>query len=221
MQAPCGMLANAAGCAVLSLRHTLSHGVGLDAGLEDLLTALRWAQENGVLHGSAERMAALGGDGLGGNLAAATCQLLKSMGERQPELQLLLYPALDLAGESASAATYADAAVLAPALAAWREGRLIGPEENPLDPRVSPLQAHDVSGLAPAVVVTAGFDPLLDQGEAYVRRLRAAGVEVRYRCYDTLPHGFAAFTGASPAADAACREAAQMAAEMVGRGSRG
>ena len=217
MQALCGMVAAAAGCAVLSLRHTLSHGVGLDAGLEDLVTVLRWAQENGVAYGAAERLAAVGGVGLGGNLAAVTCQLLKSMGERQPELQLLLYPALDMAGESGSAGTYAEAAVLSPALRAWREGRLIGPEDSPLDPRVSPLRAHDVSGLAPAVIATAGFDPVLDDGEAYVRRLRGAGVEVRYRCYDALPHGFAGFTAASPAAEAACREVAAVAAVELGR----
>jgi acetyl esterase/lipase len=216
VEALCGMLAVAASAPVLSLNHVLAHHAGLDAGLEDLLTALRWVQENGSTFGAPERLACVGGDGLGANLAAATCQLLKSLGERQPEQQLLFYPAVDMTSEGASTATYADSGVLAPALAQWREGRLIGPHDSPHDPRVSPLRAQDVTGLAPAVVATAGFDPLLDQGEAYVRRLRAAGVPVLYRCYDHLPHGFAALTGASPAAEAACREVAALYAEVVG-----
>ncbi|MGH1559020.1 alpha/beta hydrolase fold domain-containing protein [Caulobacter segnis] len=66
----------------------------------------------------------------------------------------------------------------------------------------------DLSGLAPAVIATAGFDPLVGQGEAYAKRLKAAGVPVLYRCYDSLAHGFTAFTGAIPAADSACREIA-------------
>ena len=214
-EAFCGMLAKAGRTAVLSLHHRLEHGAGLDAGLEDMLTALRWAQENGADQGAAPWLVAVGGDGLGANLVAAACQMLRSLGDRQPELQLLLYPALDMASETASMATYAEAAVLAPELAAWREGRLIGAQDSPHDPRVSPLRAPDVSGLAPAVIAAAGFDPLLDQGEAYARRLRDAGVAVRYRCHDHLPHGFAAFTGVSPAAEAACREVAALVAESL------
>ena len=70
-----------------------------------------------------------------------------------------------------------------------------------------------MSDLAPAVVVTAGFDPLVDQGEDYARRLKAAGVPIVYRCYDHLVHGFAAFTGVVPAADVACREIAGLVRE--------
>ena len=77
-----------------------------------------------------------------------------------------------------------------------------------LDPRLSPLAAEDLAGLAPAILVAAGFDPLLDQGKEYARRLKAAGVPVTYRRHDSLAHGFIAFTGAVPAADAACREIA-------------
>jgi acetyl esterase/lipase len=216
VQSLCGMVATATRAPVLSLSQALDHHPGLDAGLEDLLTALRWAQENGYAHGAAERLAAVGGDGLGANIAAAACQMLKGLGERQPEAQLLVYPAVDMTSESASTGTFADAAVLAPALAAWREGRLISASDSPHDPRVSPLRAHDLSGLAPAVVATAGFDPLFDQGEAYARKLRAAGAAVRYRCFDHLPHGFAAFAGV-PAAEAACREIADMLGDLLSR----
>jgi acetyl esterase/lipase len=89
----------------------------------------------------------------------------------------------------------------------------MNPGDKAGDVRLSPLAEQDLSGLAPAVVVTAGFDPLLDQGEAYARNLRAAGVPVAYRCYDSLAHGFTAFTGAVPCADVACREIAGLVRE--------
>jgi acetyl esterase/lipase len=92
-------------------------------------------------------------------------------------------------------------------------GHYMGPGDSPADPRLSPLRAEDLSGLAPAIVVTAGFDPLLDQGEAYARRLREAHVPTIYRCYDGLAHGFTAFTGAVPCADVACREVAGLVRE--------
>jgi len=79
--------------------------------------------------------------------------------------------------------------------------------------RASPIGSPDLSKLAPAVIATAGFDPLVDQGEAYAKRLDDAGVPVIYRCYEGLIHGFAAFTGAAPAADIACREIAGLTRE--------
>src|SRR5581483_8119038 len=94
-------------------------------------------------------------------------------------------------------------------------GHYLGPGDDPTDPRVSPLKAADLAGLAPAVIATAGFDPLVDQGEAYAKRLKEAGTEVVYRCYDGLSHGFAAFAGMAPAADAACREVARLARELL------
>jgi acetyl esterase/lipase len=90
----------------------------------------------------------------------------------------------------------------------WFMGHYLRPGDAPGDPRLSPLRARDLSGLAPAVIVAAGFDPLLDQGESYARRLIEAGVPVVYRCYDHLAHAFTAFSGVVPAADLACREIA-------------
>jgi acetyl esterase len=95
----------------------------------------------------------------------------------------------------------------------WFMGHYMGPGDDPADPRLSPLRENDLSGLAPALVVTAGFDPLVDQGEAYARALKAAGVPVVYRCYDGLAHAFTALTGAVPSADVACREVAGLTRE--------
>ena len=81
--------------------------------------------------------------------------------------------------------TYADACPLSRDLMDWFIGHYLGPGDDPTDPRLSPLKAADLAGLAPAVIATAGFDPLVDQGEAYAKRLKEAGTPVVYRCYDS------------------------------------
>jgi acetyl esterase len=209
----CGVMAKLARTAVLSVDYRLAPEHPFPAGLEDVLAAYRWARDNAGRFGAREGAAAIGGDSMGGNFAAIVCQELKRAGEPQPTLQLLIYPCVDVACDSASMTTYADAFPLSRALMDWFIGHYMGPQDDPKDPRLSPLCETDLTDLAPAVVVTAGFDPLLDQGEAYARRLRAAGVPVVYRCYDSLAHGFTAFTGAVPCADVACREVAGLARE--------
>jgi acetyl esterase/lipase len=209
----CGVLARLARCPVLSVGYRLAPEHRFPAGVEDLAFAFRWARGHAAELGAPPDRVALGGDSAGATLVAVVAQDLKRAGEQQPVLQLLLYPCVDIAGESPSMTTYADAFPLSRRSIDWSMGHYIGPEHDPADPRLSPLRAADVSGLAPAILVTAGFDPLVDQGEAYARRLRAAGVPVAYRCYDGLAHGFAAFTGVVPAADLACREIAGLVGE--------
>jgi acetyl esterase/lipase len=209
----CTILANLARCAVLSVDYRLAPEHRFPAGLEDMLAAYRWGRDNAQRFGAPEGIGAIGGDSMGANFSAVICQELKRAGEPQPVLQLLIYPCVDVACESASMTTYADAFPLSRATMEWFIGHYIGPGGDPADPRLSPLRESDLHGLAPAVVVTAGFDPLLDQGEAYARRLRDAGVPVVYRCYDALAHGFTAFTGAAPCADVACREIAGLVRE--------
>ena len=107
--------------------------------------------------------------------------------------------------------TYAGAYPIDEGSIPWFAGHYLGADDNPTDPGASPLRAKSFNGLAPAIVATAGFDPLVDQGQAYARALREAGVRTTYRCYDSLAHAFVAYTGVSPAADAACREIAGLA----------
>ncbi|RYF94009.1 MAG: alpha/beta hydrolase, partial [Caulobacteraceae bacterium] len=204
----CGMLARYGRCAVLSVDYRLAPEHRFPAGLEDMLAAWRWARDNTTRFGAPAGRLAIGGDSMGGNFAAILAQAMKAAGEPQPVLQLLIYPAVDVASETRSMTTYADAYPLSRDTMTWFMGHYMGPDDDPADPRLSPIRASDLTGLAPAIVVTAGFDPLVDQGEAYARQLKAAGVPVTYRCYDALAHGFTAFTGAIPAADAACREIA-------------
>jgi acetyl esterase/lipase len=211
----CTILAALARCPVLSVDYRLAPEQRFPAGLDDVLGAYRWARDSAGRFGAPDGHAAIGGDSMGGDLAAVVCQEMKRRGEPQPALQLLIYPAVDLASETASMTTYADVYPLSRALMAWFVAHYVGPDVDPADPLLSPLRLDDVSGLAPAIIATAGYDPLVDQGEAYARRLGEAGVRVTYRCYDSLAHGFCAYTGAVPAADAACREIAGLLGDLI------
>lgn len=209
----CTVLARTGRAPVLSVDYRLAPEHRFPAGLEDVLAAYRFGRDNAARFGAPAGVAAIGGDSMGGNFAAVICQELKRAGEPQPVLQLLIYPCVDVASQTASMTTYADAFPLSRPLMDWFIGHYMGPGDDPADPRLSPIRQKDLAGLAPALVVTAGFDPLIDQGLEYARALKKAGVPVVYRCYDSLAHGFTAFAGAVPAADVACREVAGLVRE--------
>ena len=211
----CTILARIARCPVLSVDYRLAPEDPFPAGLEDVLAAYRWARESAPSLGAPHGHAAIGGDSMGGNFAAVICQELRRLGEPQPAFQLLIYPAVDASSETPSMTTYAEAYPLSREVMDWFMGHYMGPDDDPADPRVSPVRTADLTGLAPAVIATAGFDPLVDQGEAYARRLQDAGVPIVYRCYDSLAHAFVAFTGAVPRADVACREIAGLVRETI------
>jgi acetyl esterase/lipase len=204
----CSILARIVRTAVISVDYRLAPDHKFPVGLEDVLAAYRWARDNTGRFGAAPVPPAIGGDSMGGNFAAIVAQEMRRKGEPRPAAQILIYPAVDVASETPSMTTYADAYPLTRATMDWFMGHYMSADADPADPRLSPDRTADLTGLAPAVVATAGFDPLVDQGEGYAKRLQAAGVPVLYRCYDSLAHGFTAFTGAIPAADGACREIA-------------
>jgi acetyl esterase/lipase len=208
----CSILARCGHAPVLAITCRPSGERPFRVGRADVLAAYRYALANAASLGARGGTAAIAGDSIGGALAALLCQALKRAGEAQPALQLLIYPWLDLSAGSTSKELYDEAMLPAQDVEAWAAG-FLGPEDDPADPEVSPLKAADLQGLAPAVVVTAGFDPLVDQGAQYADRLKAAGDPIVYRCYDQLVHGFAAFTGVVPAADIACREIAGLVRE--------
>lgn len=211
----CTLLAKAARCPVLSVDYRLAPEHRFPAGLDDVLAAYRFGRDNAQRFGAPPGAAAIGGESMGGNFAAVICHDLKRAGEPQPALQLLVYPCVDVASQTASMTLYAEAFPLGRPLMDWFMGHYLGPGDDPADPRLSPLRQPDLAGLAPALVVTAGFDPLADQGEAYAKALKAAGVPVVYRCYDSLAHGFTAFSGAVPAADVTAREVAGLVREIL------
>jgi acetyl esterase/lipase len=207
-EAFCGILARIARGPVLSVDYRLAPEDRFPAGVDDVLAAYRWARDHAASFGAPVGVAAIGGDSMGGNFAAIIAQDLKAAGEPQPALQLLIYPAVDVASDTPSMTTYGETWPLSRDTMQWFMGHYMSPEDDPADPRLSPIKAADLTGLAPAIIATAGFDPLADQGEAYAARLRQDGVAVTYRRYDSLAHAFTAMTGAVPAADAACREIA-------------
>ena len=208
----CTMLAASLGAPVLSVDYRLAPEHPWPAGLQDALDAFLWARLNAERLGGRPGAAAVGGDSMGGNFAAIIAQDMARMAQPQPFLQLLIYPATDLAASGGSMDLYAESFPLTAQTMGFFMANYLPPGADTDDPRLSPLKATDLEGLAPALVFTAGFDPLCDQGRIYADRLEGAKVNVLYRCFDSLAHGFTAFTGVVPAADSACR---QIAAETA------
>ena len=198
----CGQLAADARCVVVSVDYRMAPEHRFPAAVDDALDAFRWAREQAQELGGDPARVAVGGDSAGGNLAAVVSQQCAGLGEPGPSLQLLIYPATDLSRESPSYASYGEGFYLTRARIEWFKNIYLSLEERS-DPRASPLLHRELAGLAPAFVVTAGFDPLRDEGAAYAEALEAAGVSVACQNYEGLIHGFASMTARIPAARAA------------------
>ena len=206
----CTMISSIAKCPVLSVDYRLAPEHPHPAGLEDCITAYEWALKNAEKHGAPAGRAAVGGDSMGGHLSAVICQDVRDDGIPMPDLQLLIYPATDLVTDFPSATLYGETYPLSADTMNWFMGHFLPEDMDRASPRVSPALNPKLEGLPPAIIVTAGFDPLADDGPAYAAKLEAEGVDTVYKCYDSLAHGFTAFTAVAPAADAACREIAEM-----------
>ena len=150
---------------------------------------------------------------MGGNFAALVAQEFRKT--KPPVLQLLIYPGLDLVSDTPSMHDFADAFPLTAETVAFFMKNYLPEGADPSDPRVSPGRMQDLSGLAPALIYTSGFDMLLDQGEAYAHRLQEAGVRATYACFPSLPHGFVAFPEATPSAEDAIRRIARETAAAL------
>ncbi len=186
----CRLLCRHAGVHVLSVDYRLAPEHPFPVPVEDCIAATRWAFAHAAELGADATRVAVGGDSAGGNLSAVVCHLLIRAGEQAPVFQLLLYPATDGAGEYRSRELFSDGFFLTEAQMAWFSAQYIG-DADPLDTRLSILRAEDLTGLPPALVITAGFDPLRDEGEAYAAALREAGNRVALRRFPGLIHGFA------------------------------
>jgi len=209
----CALVAREAGAPVLSLDYRLAPEHKFPAGLEDALAAYNWALDNAARYGAPAKRAAVGGDSMGGNFAAVVAQEIR--GARAPVLQLLIYPGVDFVNDAPSMHEFADAFPLTTQTVEYFLKQYLPEGADPSEPRLSPGRVQDLSGLAPALVYTAGFDMLLDQGEAYAQRLREAGVKVSCRRFDSLPHGFVAFPSVAPAAENAIRRIARETAAAL------
>jgi acetyl esterase len=190
----CRQMCREGGLHVLSVDYRLAPEHKAPAGSDDAYAAFGWALDHAGELGADPGRVAVGGDSAGGNLAALVSLRARDEGTRLPALQLLFYPITNYSGETRSQTLFAEGFYLTKKdLQYCREQFLDGAHVDAADPRVSPLLADDLSGLPPALVLTAGFDPLRDEGRHYADAMRVAGVAVDYREYPSLVHAFANF----------------------------
>lgn len=203
----CRQLCHEADLQVLSVDYRLAPEHKAPAAVDDCLTAYRWAVRHADRLGADPTRIAVGGDSAGGALAAVVAQQVRDDDGPRPVLQLLIYPWADIAAPSRSRTLFAEGLVLTQHDLDWcAAAYLDGSEIGPSDPRVAPLRAADLAGLPPAIVLTAGFDPLRDEGERYARALADAGVPVDLRRMPSLVHGFVNFNALGGACAAAVAE---------------
>jgi acetyl esterase len=187
----CRQLTAGAGIAVVSVDYRLAPEHKFPAAADDAWAATRWVAAHATDLGVDAGRLAVGGDSAGGNLAAVVALLARDQGGPAIALQVLLYPVTDVAAEAQSYADFADGFMLTRDSMRWFIAHYLNDRSQATDWRVSPLRAPSLAGLPPTLVVTAGFDPLRDEGDAYARRLREAGVRVDHVCYGGMLHGFA------------------------------
>jgi acetyl esterase/lipase len=211
----CRLLANSSGCRVVSIEYRLAPENPFPAAVEDAYFATQWISEHArEIHIDPARLA-VAGDSAGATLATVTCMLAKARGGPAIALQLLFCPVTDLATESASRVALGTGYFIERTTLQWATGLYCPPGVDRADPRISPLRAPDLSGLPPAHIHTAEFDPLRDEGGAYADRLMAAGVPVRFVCHEGMIHNFYCMAGAIPRGRVIIEEAAAAVRETL------
>jgi acetyl esterase/lipase len=204
---PCRFLAERSGVRLLSVDYRLAPEHPFPAAVEDAVASYRWVVANAERLGADPARLGVGGDSAGGNLAAVTA-IEAARGGLPLAFQLLAYPATDATTETDSRRMFGHGMYLTQEFLDRSLDRYVPDVTRRADVRVSPLLADLPGGLAPAYVATAGFDPLRDEGEAYARRLAAAGVPVELRRFPDQIHGFLNVVGVGRSARAAAAEVA-------------
>jgi len=190
----CRQLAVQAGVIVIAVNYRLAPEHPFPAAVEDCFSATAWISSNAVALGVDSTRLAVGGDSAGGGLAAVMT-LMARRGGPALTFQVLVYPVTDLRAESESYSKYADGYLLTRNMMRWYIAQYAQTPDDVRDWRASPLLTPSVDGVPPALVITAGLDPLRDEGEAYARRLEEAGVTVDYMCLGGMVHGFLTMGG--------------------------
>jgi acetyl esterase len=196
-----------AGCVTISVDYRLAPEHRFPAAVEDCSAALEWAAKHAADIGGDGDHIAIGGDSAGGNLCAVVALMNRDRGGPTPCLQLLVYPVTDPACNTPSMAANATLYMLTAASMRWMWASYLGETGDPDNPYAAPARAESLAALPPALVITAEFDPLRDEGEAYARRLAAHGVPVTISRYGGQIHGFFSMYALAPQARVATAQA--------------
>jgi acetyl esterase len=215
----CRTLANAAGCVVASVDYRCAPEFVFPTAAEDSYAATRWVAERAGELGVDARRLAVCGDSAGGNLAAVVPLMARDRGGPRLALQVLVYPITDYDFDRPSYRENAEGYVLTTASMRFYWDQYVPRTADRMHPYVSPMRAASLAGLPPALVITAEYDPLRDEGEAYARALGAAGVPVTQTRYPGMIHAFFRFTNVVNAARAAVAEAVAALQKAWGTGS--
>jgi acetyl esterase len=187
----CRNLAQASGCIVVAVDYRLAPETRYPGAVEDAVAATRWVAEHARSFGGDPARLAVAGDSAGGNLAAVVALVAKAEGGPAIGFQALVYPVTDFNFDTPSYSENAEGYLLSKASMEWFWGHYLGEDTSRgLEPHASPLRAESLEGLPPALVITAEFDPLRDEGNAYARRLADAGVPVEHKEWPGQIHGF-------------------------------
>jgi acetyl esterase len=206
--AVCRALARESGAVVISVDYRLAPEHKFPAGLEDAHAATVWVADNAERLGIDPNRIAVGGDSAGGNLATVVAVRCRDAGGPTLGAQLLIYPVTDMSSfETASHREFGEGYFLTRKAMQWFTGHYIASAGQASHPEVSPLLATDLTGLPPALVMTAEFDPLRDEGEAYANRLQQAGVPTTVSRYPGMIHGFVSMCGVLTVGRKALQEA--------------
>lgn len=190
----CRRLANKSRCQVIAIDYRLSPEHPFPAPTDDGIAAFRHIRDNAAAFDADMTRLAVGGDSAGGAISAVVCQAVRDAGEAGPAFQMLIYPVTDLSRESRSHQQFAAGHFLTRELIEWFGKAYVPAGVDQTDLRLSPLLAGNFKGLPPAFVLTAGCDPLRDEGRAYAERLIDAGVKTTYVNYPGVIHGFFSLT---------------------------
>lgn len=205
----CHSLATLGGCKVLNVEYRLAPEHKFPTPFNDCYQVFEWVVANAqALNIDAQRLA-VGGDSAGGNLAAAVALRARDSGRDNIQLQLLVYPVTNYAFDTASYDENGEGYLLTKDMMTWFWNHYLQSQEDGNNPYVSPLKAKNLSGLPTAVLYTAEFDPLRDEGEAYANKLREAGVKVHHTRFDGQIHAFFQMGGVFPMATRAYEDAGQ------------
>ena len=212
----CRALTNLAGCAIVSVDYRLAPEHKFPAAVDDAIEATQWVVRMASTLNIDRARIAVAGDSAGATLAAVVAIALRDTGGPSLAMQVLIYPSTDMAEATASHEEYAKGYGLTRDNILWFRDAYLANEEDAQDWRASPLRTADLSRLPQTYIITAGFDPLRDEGRLYADRLHQAGVDVTYECFDGMIHGFIIMGGVIAAARHALYRVAQALRPALG-----